>query len=67
MARTKYTAKKTTGALGVHADIPPPSSRRTNAARQTTYSNRDALDVLSSDDLGPDSAVSILSNLFILD
>ncbi|KAJ8694065.1 hypothetical protein PTI98_008998 [Pleurotus ostreatus] len=59
MARTKYTAKKTTGALGVHADIPPASppasSRRMNAARQVA--SLQALEILSSEDHGPDGAI----------
>ena len=69
MARTKQTAKKTTGAIGQRADIPPPTAPpqagggqtgTPQQTRSTTPANNDAdrFPAFTSEDLGEDNPVS---------
>lgn len=68
MARTKQTAKKTTGAIGQRADIPPPTTTSHVGAGQTgtplqahtaspANTNTEGFIAFTSEDLGEDNPV----------
>ncbi|KAF4584651.1 hypothetical protein EYR38_001880 [Pleurotus pulmonarius] len=59
MARTKQTAKKTTGALAEHADIPKPTTapRDTGTRSRAAAASPNTFPTITSEELGEDNAL----------